>query len=165
MPSSNQSKRRPLINMKHSLPDRFILLLVVGCLAAALVISQIAVASTIVEQMQQPLTNVDLPTSEGVGAEVIVGNIINVFLSIFGVLFLALMVYGGYKWMMAQGREEELKKAKDIIRSAIIGLGVVFLAFAISLFVIRGFGAATGFESSDNGATSRGPAYQIQSYG
>lgn len=99
-------------------------------------------AGNITDQMRESITELTLPTTDA--PESVIGGIIQVFISIFGIIFFALMVYGGYKWMIAQGREEEVKKAKDIIRSAIIGLGVVFLAFAISLFVIRGFSAATG---------------------
>ena len=65
----------------------------------------------------------------------IVGSLINAFLSLFGILFLILMIYGGYKWMLASGREDEVKSAKDIIRSAIIGLIIVMLAYGISYFV------------------------------
>ena len=106
---------------------------------------------SITDQMKDAITSVDLPSAAEEGqAEEIAGGIISVFLSIFGIVFFSLMVYGGYKWMIAQGREEEVKKAKEIIRNAIIGLGVVFLAYAISVFVIQRFGQATGF---DPGAT------------
>ncbi|OGY44698.1 MAG: hypothetical protein A3J62_01135 [Candidatus Buchananbacteria bacterium RIFCSPHIGHO2_02_FULL_38_8] len=71
--------------------------------------------------------------------EIVTGKIIETFLSIMGVLFLSLMVYGGYKWMIAQGRDEEITKAKSIIRSAIIGLGIVLIAYAITYFVVYMF--------------------------
>src|SRR3989338_9527184 len=58
----------------------------------------------------------------------IVGRAIGIFLSFFGVIFLGLMIYGGYKWMMASGREEEISSAKATIRSAIIGLIIVLSA-------------------------------------
>lgn len=68
--------------------------------------------------------------------EQIIGQIINVALSFLGIFFLGLMLYGGFRWMNAQGDNEEVKKAKDIIRNAIIGLVVIVAAFAISNFVL-----------------------------
>ena len=53
------------------------------------------------------------------------------------------MIYGGYKWLVASGREEEIKKAKDTIRSAIIGLIIVMAAYTISYFVAAALQEAT----------------------
>ena len=89
-------------------------------------------------------TEIALPSAQDTSVETVVGNIIQSFLSIFGILFLGLMVYGGYKWMIAQGREEEIKKAKDIIRSSIIGLAIALSAYAISMFVVARFYQAAG---------------------
>lgn len=65
-----------------------------------------------------------------------VASIINAGLSMIGVIFLVLMIYGGYIWMAARGDEAEAKKAKGIITMAIIGLVVVIAAYAISTFVV-----------------------------
>ena len=65
----------------------------------------------------------------------LVGNLINAALSVLGVVLLVLLVYGGYTWMMAQGNEEEITKAKSIIQSAIIGLIIIMAAGAITYFV------------------------------
>jgi len=65
----------------------------------------------------------------------IAGTAVNIFLSILGMIFIALMLYGGYLWMMDRGNEENIKKAKDLIISAIIGLVIVIGSYAISYFV------------------------------
>ena len=75
--------------------------------------------------------------------EDIVGIIIQAVLSLLGVVFLILMVYGGYLWMTARGEEQLVTKAKDTIRMAIIGLCIVIAAYAISIFVISKFTAGT----------------------
>jgi len=98
---------------------------------------------TITDQMQGPLSGFDLPGTETKTEEAIIGQIIQAFLSIFGIIFLGLMIYGGYKWMIAQGRDEEVSKAKDIIKAAITGLIIVFAAYAISAFVISSIEKAT----------------------
>lgn len=78
-----------------------------------------------------------------VKTEIVVGRVIGAFLSVFGIIFLGLMIYGGYKWMMASGREEELSTAKSTIRSAIIGLSIVLSAYAITYFITLSLQTAT----------------------
>lgn len=65
----------------------------------------------------------------------IVGIVIQAFLSLLGVLFLTYMLYAGYNWLIAQGDEEKVTKAKDTIRRAIIGLIITVGAYAISFWV------------------------------
>lgn len=69
----------------------------------------------------------------------IIGQVINVFFSMVGVIFLILMVYAGYLWMMAQGNEEQVTKAKALIRSSIIGLIIAVSAYAITWFIFSAF--------------------------
>lgn len=71
-------------------------------------------------------------------------RLVGVVLSLLGLIFLILIIYGGLVWMTAGGNEEQIKKARDILKHGIIGLGIVLGAYAISWFVIRsliiGFG-------------------------
>ncbi len=69
-----------------------------------------------------------------------IGTVIQVALSMLGVIFLVLMIYGGYLWMTAHGNEENVTKAKDLITAAIVGLIIVISAYAISYFVINALG-------------------------
>jgi hypothetical protein len=66
-----------------------------------------------------------------------ISSIILIFLNFLGVLFLALMIYGGYVWMTARGEESRYQKAKDILIQATIGLILISSAYAISYFVIE----------------------------
>jgi len=73
-----------------------------------------------------------------------ISSIIAIFLSLLGVIFFILMIYGGYNWMTAAGDEKKVEKAKDTIRNALIGLVIVIAAYAISVLVItRLWGAGT----------------------
>jgi len=58
-----------------------------------------------------------------------------VVLSFIGVLFLILMIYGGYTWMTAVGNEQQVTKARTIIVAALIGVLVTVAAYAITYFV------------------------------
>ncbi|MFA6410021.1 MAG: hypothetical protein WCW26_00385 [Candidatus Buchananbacteria bacterium] len=102
-------------------------------------------AANITDAMKGPLSKVTLPgggSDPETKALSIIGKTISAFLSLFGVIFLILTIYGGYKWMLASGRDEEVKKAKDIIRSAIIGLIIVLASYAITYFITTGLEAA-----------------------
>lgn len=75
--------------------------------------------------------------------EDIIANIIQVLLSFIGVIFLLLIIYGGYNWMTAAGDSSKVETAKNTITRAVIGLIVVLAAYAISYFVIKSLGTNT----------------------
>ncbi len=101
--------------------------------------------AAITNSMIDALEPVALPqTDEPGGEEVLLGRIIQFFLSVFGIIFLALMIYGGYTYMKAQGREEEVDRGKKIIQSAVIGIIIAFLAYSITFFVLSRLPGAGG---------------------
>jgi len=75
--------------------------------------------------------------------EPLIGTIITAVLSFLGVIFMVLMIYGGYLWMTDRGNEEQVKRAKNLINAAIIGLIIILLAYAISIYVLSKLTAAT----------------------
>lgn len=79
----------------------------------------------------------------------LIGNVIGTALSMIAVIFFILMVYGGFLWMTAHGKEEQVTKAKDTLIAAVIGIIVVLGSYAVTNFV---------FESVQSGGGSGGPA-------
>lgn len=69
----------------------------------------------------------------------LLGTLINVFLSLLGIIFIILIVYAGYNWMTARGEEAKLEKAKDTIWRAVIGLVITVGSYAIWNFVFTRF--------------------------
>ena len=69
----------------------------------------------------------DVPTT--------IGKIAGIVLSFVGVLFLGLLVYGGFGWMMAKGNQAEVTKAKDLIEAAVFGLILILSAYALTSFI------------------------------
>lgn len=65
----------------------------------------------------------------------VVANVISVFLGLLGIMFLALIVLAGYKWMMAQGDSSKVDEAKDQLRTSTIGLAIILAAWGITTFV------------------------------
>ncbi|MFA6424318.1 MAG: pilin [Candidatus Magasanikbacteria bacterium] len=69
--------------------------------------------------------------------------IINVVLSIVGILFLFLTLYAGIKWMSARGIEENITKAKETLQAAVIGLVVISISYAVSNLVFSSLPTTT----------------------
>lgn len=67
----------------------------------------------------------------------IIGNVVGSALTLVGVLFLLLMIYGGIIWMIARGNEQETDKALKTIKAAVIGLIIVIASYAITTFVFK----------------------------
>lgn len=63
------------------------------------------------------------------------GLIIGVVLSFVGALFLVLMIYAGILWMTAQGNDQQVTKAKGLLINAVVGMIIVFAAYAITTFL------------------------------
>lgn len=69
----------------------------------------------------------------------VIGTGIGAALTLVGLIFLILMIYGGYLWMTARGAEEQIGKAQKIIFGSVIGLVVIVAAYAITAFVTGQF--------------------------
>src|SRR6056297_1377608 len=80
----------------------------------------------------------------------IVASGIRAFLGLLGVIFIILIVLGGYKWMTAQGNEEKVNEAKDLIKRAVIGIIIITAAYAITYFVFDVLEGITGGGSGPN---------------
>ncbi len=75
------------------------------------------------------------PSTAGSKLPQIIGQIFRTLLSILGLIFLILIVYGGMRWMLARGDSAEVNMAKEILIHAFIGLIIVIAAFSIVSFV------------------------------
>ncbi|MDD2681110.1 MAG: hypothetical protein PHE20_03365 [Patescibacteria group bacterium] len=65
------------------------------------------------------------------------GNIITTFLSLLGVIFIILSIYGGFLYLTSRGNQEQTKKALSIITQSLIGLIIILSAYAISYFIFK----------------------------
>src|SRR3990170_8504595 len=66
--------------------------------------------------------------------DILIG-IIDASLSLLFLVVLGFLIYGGYFWMTSMGNEEKIKKSKQILTSAVIGLIVVLLSISIVNFI------------------------------
>src|SRR5688572_5421507 len=74
----------------------------------------------------------------------LVGSFIAAALGLLGVILVVLVIYAGFIWMTAQGNDEKIKKAKGMITSAIIGMIIIFAAYAITNFVVGALSTSIG---------------------
>jgi len=112
-------------------------ILILICLIAVLILPYFVFAQ---ETMMGELKKVGGEGGYDIGANQytvsqIAGTVVKAFLGLLGVIFIILMLFAGYNWMTAGGDEEKITKAKNTIKTAIIGLIIVVGAWAIWYFV------------------------------
>ncbi|MBT5338508.1 hypothetical protein HN858_02815 [Candidatus Falkowbacteria bacterium] len=73
----------------------------------------------------------------------IVGNVVKIVLTLLGVVVLVIIIYAGFLWMTAGGNEDQVKKSKQWLINAVIGLALILAAYAISSFVVQNLASAT----------------------
>ena len=92
------------------------------------------------------VSKADVPT--------ISGEIIKNMLQLTSLVFFILLIYAGMKWMLAQGKEDEVSGARKTVVAASIGLFVVAGSYAITNFVtsriIEGNENEVGFADAEN---------------
>ena len=75
------------------------------------------------------LSNNDLTT--------VLGRIIRLVLSFLGLIAVVIIIIGGFQWMTSGGNEEKIGGAKKLMGSGIIGLFIIVIAYAASLFIMN----------------------------
>lgn len=85
--------------------------------------------------LQNPLGNTDLNK--------IIGQVIKGLLGFSGVIALASFVWGGFLFLTSQGNPDRVKKGKDTLIWAVIGLVVIFTAYILVDTLIRTITGAT----------------------
>jgi hypothetical protein len=64
-------------------------------------------------------------------------NIIRFLLTFLGLAAVTMILYGGWLWLSSKGEVDKIRKAKQVLTSAIIGLIIIIAAFAIVTFVLN----------------------------
>jgi hypothetical protein len=67
-------------------------------------------------------------------------RIVQYVLGLVGVVLFAMLIYGGFMYMTSAGNEEQIKKAKNVLTYAIIGIVIIAMAFLITQFIIGALG-------------------------
>jgi len=70
----------------------------------------------------------------------VIGRWVNFFVSLVGVVLALFIIYGGFLWMLAGGNDEQVTKAKGILKNSIIAAAIILLAWAITSVILYFFG-------------------------
>ncbi|OIO18944.1 MAG: hypothetical protein COY69_02040 [Candidatus Magasanikbacteria bacterium CG_4_10_14_0_8_um_filter_32_14] len=70
-------------------------------------------------------------------------KVINIALSLLGIIAVVVVLIGGFKWMTSGGDDTKVGDARKWIFSGIIGLAIILSAWAIAKFAINNLGSAT----------------------
>jgi len=65
----------------------------------------------------------------------IIAKVLEVFLGFLALIFIVLLILGGFKWMMARGDQAKVDEARNQIVQAVIGLAIVLASYAITYYV------------------------------
>ena len=121
--------------MKNKIKHLFILF----CLIAVLILPYFVFAQTApLDNLNkiQPDSGYTEIDNDGNNLIVNMGKMVQIFLSLLGMLFLFFMLYGGYTWMSAAGDRNKVEKSQDIIRRSIIGLIITVGSYAMAQFIL-----------------------------
>src|SRR3990167_3001730 len=87
-------------------------------------------------------TAISLPTTKADPVSATIG-IINVVLGLLSLIAVVIVLYAGFTWMLSGGSSERIKKARDLLINAVIGLLIIMAAYGISKYVFDLLNKAT----------------------
>jgi len=67
---------------------------------------------------------------------IIIGRVIKTILTFVGIILLSIIIYGGFLWMTAGGKSEQVGKAIDYLKNGAIGVLIIIIAYSITTTVI-----------------------------
>ena len=111
----------------------------------ALLVAPLAASAAVPADPSYGLTG-GFNTAVGLGKSDIktsIASIINIILGFLGIVAVIIILAGGFKWMTAGGNEDKVAEARQMIIQGIIGLVIIFAAWAIASFVVAQLGQAT----------------------
>ena len=97
------------------------------------------------------IKNVDVGlTANDTSPVTLVTDLVKIVLGLMGLVAVIIVLYAGFIWMTAQGDEDKVKKAKDMLKNGVIGLIIIVLAYTLASW-------ASEFAVSLTGSTPGGP--------
>src|SRR3989344_1426780 len=82
-----------------------------------------------------PINQTTLPGNQSSTFTTVFNYYIKVFLGVVGVLAVAFLIYGGFRYITSAGNEEQAESAKKIIQNSIIGLIIIILSYVIVIVI------------------------------
>jgi len=81
--------------------------------------------------------------SQAISTGELFGRIIQAMLGVVGSIALVMFIYGGFLWLTSGGSADKIKKGRETLVWAILGLVVVFTSYIILSYVLTAITTAT----------------------
>lgn len=107
----------------------------------------LTIAAVAIPFAASAVTVTNLGPTFGLGTADLESTVIKIVqwaLGFLGLVAVIMILIGGFQWMTAGGNEEKVAESKKLIIAGIIGLAIIFGAYAIASFVIQQLATATG---------------------
>jgi hypothetical protein len=82
-------------------------------------------------ELKPPADNAFRPLADNITASGLISGFINLVLIVSTVVFFFILIIGSLKWITSSGDEKKLATARASITHGAIGLGIVFIAWAL----------------------------------
>ena len=96
--------------------------------------------STYAEIIDKEYSNNEVKLTNPIGKDdpaIIIGDVVKAILSISGLIALVAFVFGGVTWMTSGGNPEKIKRGRDMLVWAVIGLIIIFSSYTILRYVFE----------------------------
>ncbi|OGL70505.1 hypothetical protein A3C17_04010 [Candidatus Uhrbacteria bacterium RIFCSPHIGHO2_02_FULL_53_13] len=107
----------------------------ITCTISAIAYAIAAPTSLFAAALYNPLGEVSVP--------LLIGRVIQAVLGISGSIALLMFVWGGFLWLTSAGKPERIKSGQDTLLWSVIGIAVIFGAYAIVNFLITSASGVT----------------------
>jgi len=130
--------------MKYTFAKKFYISILTICLLTTLAIPTLVFgqSASVIAGLDQTANKAAIDTGN-TDLSAKLGSIINYFFGIMGVIFLVVILVGGYSWMTAGGNEEKVGKAKKWIFNGINGMIVIFMAYSLVYVMLAALKSST----------------------
>ncbi len=68
-----------------------------------------------------------------------VGQLLNGALSVIGIIFLILTVYGGFRILLSRGEADKIKVGRETILYGVLGMIIIVISYSLTTFVFDVF--------------------------
>ncbi|MCR4313975.1 MAG: pilin [Candidatus Uhrbacteria bacterium] len=85
----------------------------------------------------------DPDNTKTVTVSTIIGRLISTILGVTGSIALLMFVYGGFLWLISAGVPDRVKKGKEVMKWAVLGLVIIVGAYTIVRAIVSALESGT----------------------
>ncbi len=109
-----------------------LILIIVFIIISFFLVNSTALAGSFYEGLKQAGTQAQM-TLQPLSAYA--AGLVKGLLTLIGVVFLGLLIYGGFLYLTAAGNEEKVEQGRNTLTAAVIGLIIIMTGYSITYFI------------------------------